>query len=133
MIDEPLADYDHGWEYAATGTPVPRLERDMLAAVVIGPGTPLQLRSGGVFRGMVTDQDADAAWAAITELGEDVTVAAGKIASVNTRPSRRWPTRVVPSGNPSTMRACRTEPFSPQLRHRSATAAHTARPPGMRR
>ena len=36
-FDEVLADYDHTWEYTATGTPVPRLERDMLAAVVIGP------------------------------------------------------------------------------------------------
>ena len=81
-FDEVLADYDHGWEYVATGAPVPRLERDMLAAVVIGPGTPLQLRSGGVFRSMVTEQDADAAQAAITELGDDVTAAAGKIASV---------------------------------------------------
>jgi putative ATP-dependent endonuclease of the OLD family len=81
-LDEVLADYDHAWEYAATGTPVPRLERDMLAAVVIGPGTPLQLRSGGVFRGMVAEQDADAVQAAIEELGDDVTVAAGKIAGV---------------------------------------------------
>lgn len=81
-FDEVLADYDHRWEYAATGAPVPRLERDMLAAVVIGPGTPLQLRSGGVFRGMITDQDADAAEAAITDLGDDVTAAASKIASV---------------------------------------------------
>ena len=81
-FDEVLADYDHGWEYVATGAPVPRLERDMLAAVVIGPGTPLQLRSGGVFRSMVTEQDADAARAAITELGDDVTAAAGKIAGV---------------------------------------------------
>ena len=47
-FDEVLADYDHAWEYAATGVPVPRLERDMLAAVVIGPATPLQLRSGGL-------------------------------------------------------------------------------------
>jgi hypothetical protein len=82
FFDEVLADYDHAWEYAATGTPVPRLERDMLAAVVIGPGVPLQLRSGGVFRGMVTEKDADAVRAAITELGEDVTAAAGKIAGV---------------------------------------------------
>jgi putative ATP-dependent endonuclease of the OLD family len=81
-FDEVLADYDHGWEYVATGAPVPRVERDMLAAVVIGPGTPLQLRSGGVFRSMVTEQDADAARAAITELGDDVTAAAGKIAGV---------------------------------------------------
>jgi putative ATP-dependent endonuclease of the OLD family len=81
-FDEVLADYDHGWEYVATGAPVPRLERDMLAAVVIGPGTPLQLRSGGVFRSMVTEQDADAARAAITELSDDVTAAAGKIAGV---------------------------------------------------
>ena len=81
-FDEVLADYDHAWEYAATGDPVPRLERDMLAAVVIGPGTPLQLRSGGVFRGMVAERDADAVRAAITELGDDVTAAAGKIASV---------------------------------------------------
>jgi putative ATP-dependent endonuclease of OLD family len=81
-FDEVLADYDHTWEYTATGTPVPRLERDMLAAVVIGPGTPLQLRSGGVFRGMLTEQDADAVRAAITELGDDVTAAAGKIAGV---------------------------------------------------
>ena len=81
-FDEVLADYDHAWEYVATGAPVPRLERDMLAAVVIGPGTPLQLRSGGVFRGMVAEQDADAVRAAITELGDDVTAAAGKIAGV---------------------------------------------------
>jgi hypothetical protein len=81
-FDEVLADYDHAWEYPATGTPVPRLEREMLAAVVIGPGTPLQLRSGGVFRGMVAEQDADAVAAAIEELGNDVTAAAGKIASV---------------------------------------------------
>ena len=81
-FDEVLADYDHAWEYAATGAPVPRLERDMLAAVVIGPGIPLQLRSGGVFRGMVSEKDADAVRAAITELGDDVTAAAGKIASV---------------------------------------------------
>jgi putative ATP-dependent endonuclease of the OLD family len=26
-FDEVLADYDHAWEYAATGAPVPRLER----------------------------------------------------------------------------------------------------------
>ena len=82
FFDEVLADYDHAWEYAATGAPVPRLERDMLAAVVIGPGIPLQLRSGGVFRGMVTEKDADAVRAAITELGDDVTAAAGKIAGV---------------------------------------------------
>ena len=81
-FDEVLADYDHAWEYAATGAPVPRLERDMLAAVVIGPGTPLQLRSGGVFRGMVAEQDADAVRAAIEELGDDVTAAAGKLAGV---------------------------------------------------
>ena len=54
----------------------------MLAAVVIGPGTPLQLRSGGVFRGMVAEQDADAVRAAIEELGADVTAAAGKLAGV---------------------------------------------------
>jgi hypothetical protein len=82
FFDEVLADYDHAWEYTATGTPVPRLERDMLTAVVIGPGIPLQLRSGGVFRGMVTEKDADAVQAAITRLGDDVTAAAGKIASV---------------------------------------------------
>ena len=81
-FDEVLADYDHAWEYVATGAPVPRLERDMLAAVVIGPGTPLQLRSGGVFRGMVAERDADAVRAAIEELGGDVTAAAGKIAGV---------------------------------------------------
>jgi hypothetical protein len=81
-LDEVLADYDHAWEYAAAGIPVPRLERDMLAAVVIGPGIPLQMRPGGVFRGMVTEKDADAVRAAITELGGDVTAAAGKIANV---------------------------------------------------
>jgi hypothetical protein len=81
-FDEVLADYNHAWEYAATGTPVPRLERDMLAAVVIGPGTPLQLRSGGVFRAMVTEQDPGAIRAAIEELGDDVTSAAGKLADV---------------------------------------------------
>ena len=81
-FDEVLADYDHAWEYAATGAPVPRLERDLLAAVVIGPGTPLQLRSGGVFRGMVAERDAEAVRAAIEELGSDVTVAAGKLAGV---------------------------------------------------
>jgi hypothetical protein len=81
-FDEVLADYDHAWEYTASGAPVPRLERDMLAAVVIGPGIPLQLRSGGVFRGMVTEQGADAVRAAITELADDVTAAAGKIAGV---------------------------------------------------
>jgi len=81
-FDEVLADHDHAWEYAATGAPVPRLERDMLAAVVIGPGIPLQLRSGGVFRGMVSEKDADAVRAAITKLGDDVNAAAGKIASV---------------------------------------------------
>ena len=82
FFDEVLADYDHAWEYVATGAPVPRLERDMLAAVVIGPGTPLQLRSGGVFRGMVADRDADAVRAAIEELSGDVTAAAGKLAGV---------------------------------------------------
>jgi hypothetical protein len=81
-FDEVLADYDHAWEYAATGAPVPRLERDLLTAVVIGPGTPLQLRSGGVFRGMVAERDADAVRAAIEELGDDVTAAAGKLADV---------------------------------------------------
>jgi hypothetical protein len=80
-FDEVLADYDHAWEYAATGTAVPRLERDMLAAVVIGPGTPLQLRSAGVFRGMAAEQDPDAVRAAIEELRTDVTAAAGKIAA----------------------------------------------------
>jgi putative ATP-dependent endonuclease of OLD family len=60
FFDDVLADYDHAWEYTATGAPVPRPERDMLMAVVIGPGIPLQLRSGGVFRGMVTEKDADA-------------------------------------------------------------------------
>lgn len=82
FFDEVLADYDHTWEYVATGAPVPRLERDMLAAVVIGPGTPLQLRSGGVFRGMVAGRDADAVRAAIEELSGDVTAAAGKLAEV---------------------------------------------------
>jgi hypothetical protein len=81
-FDEVLADYDHAWEYAATSAPVPRLERDLLAAVVIGPGTPLQLRSGGVFRGMVAERDADEVRAAIDKLGNDVTVAAGKLAGV---------------------------------------------------
>jgi hypothetical protein len=81
-FDEVLADYDHAWEYVATGAPVPRLERDLLAAVVIGPGIPLQLRSGGVFRTMVTEKDAEAVRAAITDLGDDVTAAAGRIASV---------------------------------------------------
>jgi hypothetical protein len=81
-FDEVLADYDHAWEYAATGAPVPRLERDLLAAVVIGPGTPLQLRTGGVFRGLVAERDAEAVRAAIEELGNDVTVAAGKLAGV---------------------------------------------------
>ena len=81
-FDEVLADYDHAWEYAATGAPVPRLERDLLGSVVIGPGTPLQLRSGGVFRGMVAERDAEAVRAAIEELGSDVTIAAGKLAGV---------------------------------------------------
>jgi putative ATP-dependent endonuclease of OLD family len=81
-FDEVLADYDHAWEYAATGVPVPRLERDMLAAVVIGPRTPLQLRSGGLFRGMAAEQDPDAIRGAIEELRADVTTAAGKIAGV---------------------------------------------------
>src|ERR1700688_1122648 len=81
-FDEVLADYAHAWEYTATGPPAPRLERDLLAAVVIGPGTPLQLRSGGVFRGMVAERDAEAVRAAIEELGSDVTVAAGKLAGV---------------------------------------------------
>jgi hypothetical protein len=82
FFDEVLADYDHAWEYVATGTPVPRLEREMLAAVVIGPGTPLQLRSGGMFRGMVADRDAGAVRAAVEELSGDVTAAAGKLAGV---------------------------------------------------
>ncbi len=50
--------------------------------MIIGPGTPLQLRSGGVFRGMVAERDAEAVRAAIEELGNDVTVAAGKLAGV---------------------------------------------------
>lgn len=81
-FDEVPADYSHAWEYARTGTPIPRLERDLLAAVVIGPGTPLQLRSGGVFRGMVTEQDADAVRAAIEGLAGDVSAATGKLAEV---------------------------------------------------
>ena len=81
-FDEVLADYDHAWEYVATGTPVPRLEREMLAAMVIGPGAPLQLRSGGVFRGMLVEHDADAVRAAIDELGRDVMSAATKLAGV---------------------------------------------------
>jgi putative ATP-dependent endonuclease of the OLD family len=80
-FDEVLADYDHAWEYTATDARVPRAERDMLAAVVIGPGTPLQLRSGGVFRGMVAEQNADAVRTAISDLSDDVTAAAGKIAA----------------------------------------------------
>jgi hypothetical protein len=82
FFDEVLAEYDHAWEYTPTSAPVPRLERDMLAAVVIGPGIPLQLRPGGVFRRMLTEKDADAVQAAITELGGDVTAAAGKIVTV---------------------------------------------------
>ena len=42
FFDAVLADYDHAREYSRTGTRAPRHERDMFAAVVIGPGTPLQ-------------------------------------------------------------------------------------------
>ena len=81
-FDEVLAEYEHTWEYTATGAPVPRLERDMFAAVVIGPATPLQLRSGGVFRGMLAEQDANAIRSSIDELGGDVTAAASRLAAV---------------------------------------------------
>jgi putative ATP-dependent endonuclease of OLD family len=82
FFDEVLGEYDHAWEYPASGNPVPRLERDLLGAVVIGPGTPLQLRPGGVFRALVADRDAGEVSAAVSELGADVAAVTGKLAGV---------------------------------------------------
>ena len=80
FVDAVPADFDYAWEYACAEARISRPERDMLAAVVTGLGTPLQLRSDGAFRAMVTEQDADAARTATVELGGEVTGAAARIA-----------------------------------------------------
>lgn len=82
FFDPVISEHDHAWEYPASGAPVPRVERDLLAAVVIGPGTPLQLRPGGVFRNLVAERDAGEVSIAVSELGTDVDAATGKLAGV---------------------------------------------------
>jgi hypothetical protein len=82
FFDEALGEYDHAWEYPASDAPVPRLERDLLSAVIIGPGTPLQMRPGGVFRTLVAERDAGEVSTAVSDLGADVAAATGKLAGV---------------------------------------------------
>ncbi|MEU1299426.1 hypothetical protein [Streptomyces shenzhenensis] len=80
--DERLGDPEHAWEYPKTGRRVPRGERLALAAVVIGPGTPLQLRSGSAFRRMVSDLDSDELAAALKSLAMKTSTAVGALADV---------------------------------------------------
>ena len=80
--DERLGDPEHSWEYPKTGRRVPRVERLALAAVVIGPGTPLQLKSGAAFRRMVSDLDGDELAVALKSLATETSTAVGALADV---------------------------------------------------
>ncbi|MGW7519533.1 hypothetical protein ACWGJ2_28465 [Streptomyces sp. NPDC054796] len=80
--DERVGDPEHAWEYPKTERRVPRGERLALAAVVIGPGTPLQLRSGAGFRRMVSDLDGDELATALKSLAAETSVAFGALADV---------------------------------------------------
>jgi putative ATP-dependent endonuclease of the OLD family len=71
---------EHWVEYPASGTRVPRAEREALRAEVLDRAAPLQLRADGVFRRLATDVDEAGLLVALGALGTDVAAAAEKLA-----------------------------------------------------
>lgn len=78
--DEVSDTAEHWVEYPTTGARVPRLERELVSAVVIDRAAPLQLRADGAFRRLVAGLDEAGLGVALGNLGADVAAATEKLA-----------------------------------------------------
>jgi putative ATP-dependent endonuclease of OLD family len=83
-FDEQVGEPEHLWMYPKSGDRAPRVERLALAAVVIGPGAPLQLRTGALFRRLIAELDEGTIKTALETLADDVATATGKLADLKT-------------------------------------------------
>ncbi|MEO3875928.1 hypothetical protein ABGB18_44745 [Nonomuraea sp. B12E4] len=82
IFDERVGDPEHTWEYPKNGDRAPRAERLTLGTVVIGPGAPLQLRAGALFRRLLTDLDEGTMNISLQTLADDVAATTGKLADL---------------------------------------------------
>ncbi len=77
--DDLSGSADHWVDYPATGLRVPRVEREVLRAIVLDRAKPLQLRAEGAFRRLANEVDEAGLLAALDELAADVGVATEKL------------------------------------------------------